>query len=84
MEMKYSCILNHKNEKIVKVRFEEKDTFAEGSVPDCKISRQKGFSLEEIKQLEQYLARNKTEILKEAKKITGIMHWFQNDSKNSK
>lgn len=74
--MTYSCILSRGNDKIVRITFERGSSFAEGIVPDGKIVKQKGFTGEEIEQLEKYLVINRTDIFTEAKKITGIMHWF--------
>lgn len=76
LKLTYSCLLPRGKEKIVRVTFERANGFAEGIVPDGKIERQKGFAEEEIVQLELYLKQNKDEIMKKAKEITGIHHWF--------
>lgn len=76
LKLTYSCILPRGKEKIVRVTFEGKNAFAEGIVPDGKIEKQKGFTKEEIEQLELYLKTNGEEILKKAKEITGWKHWF--------
>lgn len=76
LKLMYSCILSRGKEKIVRVSFERNGAFAEGIVPDGKIEKQKGFTEEEIKQLEDYLKQNSLDILKKAKEITGIQHWF--------
>lgn len=76
MELTYSCLLPRGKEKIVRVTFKGGSTYAEGILPDCKIEKQNGFTKEEIKQLEDYLSKNKEAILKKAKEITGIHHWL--------
>lgn len=54
------------------VRFDEGICFAEGIIPDCKITKQKGFTEDEISQLEDYLKANLTSLKKEAAKINPI------------
>lgn len=54
------------------VRFDEGNCFAEGIIPDCKITKQKGFTEDEISQLEDYLKVNLTSLKKEAAKINPI------------
>lgn len=76
IKLTYSCILPHNKEKIIRVNFERDGAYAEGVVPAGKIEKQHGFTKEEIKQLEEYLEQNKTEIFEKAKSITGIRHWF--------
>lgn len=78
--MTYSSLLMKEGKKAICVRFERnsngKTDYAEATLPNHIIERQNGFSEEEISQLEFYLKVNKDEILKNSKKITGIMHWF--------
>jgi hypothetical protein len=76
LRMTHTCILPRGKERIVRVTFERDNAYAEGVVPDGKIEKQKGFSKEEIEQLEIYLKMNKADIMKKAKDISGIMHWF--------
>lgn len=77
----YSCLLHKDNKHIVRVTFEKVDSngkkYAEGIVPDGIIERQKGFTEEEIVQLETYLQNHVEEILTKAKEISGIMHWMK-------
>ena len=60
------------------VRFERNDgnDFAEALLPDVSIMKQKGFSPDEIDQLELYLKLNKKDILQKSKDISGITHMF--------
>ncbi len=76
LKFTYSCILPRGKDKIVRVTFERKNGYAEGIVPDGKIEKQNGFSQKEVEQLEQYLKANKDTIMKQARDITGISHWF--------
>ncbi len=76
LKMTYSCVLTKEKQKIVYVSFERAGAYAEGIVPEGKIKRQKGFTQEEILQLELYLKLNGDSILKNAKEISGIKHWF--------
>lgn len=76
IDFTYSCVVPKKGKPFVSVMFERGGDRAEGSVPDCSISKNKGFSQDEVKQLEQYLRENKQEIMENAKRITGIGFWF--------
>lgn len=77
----YSCLLHKDDKQIVRVTFEETDSkggkFAEGIVPDGIIEKQKGFTEEEIVQLETYLQTHTEDIFAKAKEISGIMHWMK-------
>ncbi len=55
--------------KRICVYFSDKDKYAEGSIPDCKITSSKGFSKEELREIEDYLAENKDHIIEEARKV---------------
>ena len=78
MNMTYSAVVTKENKKAVCVRFERKGgaEYAEGILPYCDVVRQKGFSKEEIMQLENYLKANRSEILSKAKELNNFMNWF--------
>jgi hypothetical protein len=46
-----------------------KDKYAEGSIPDCKITSSKGFNPDELAEIEEYLRDNRDHIIEEAKKV---------------
>jgi hypothetical protein len=64
-----SGILHKDGEKIVYVRFERGEDFAEASIPAKKIYSHSGFSGDELEQFETYLAEQEFEIIKQAKSI---------------
>lgn len=72
----YSSVVAKDGKPHVFVSFEQDGKCAEGSIPECQITKNKGFAPDEISQLEQYLSDNKKKIIEDAKKITGINHWF--------
>lgn len=76
----YSAVVAKDGKPHVFVSFEQDKKCAEGSVPECRITKNKGFSPDEVSQLEQYLKENKKNIIENAKKITGIKHWFGDSS----
>lgn len=76
LRMTHSCILSRGKERIVRVTFEGAGIYAEGVIPEGKIEKQRGFTDDEIQQLEIYLKLNKDDIMSKAKQITGINHWF--------
>ncbi len=49
---------------------------AEAILPDCKITKQSGFTADEISQLEQYLLQNKDDIISKAKVISNPLNWL--------
>lgn len=76
IRLTYSCVVSDGKKKMVRVRFDRDDDYAEGIIPEGSIEKQKGFTKEEVEQLEQYLRKNRKEIIEKAKQITGIKHWF--------
>lgn len=76
VKLTYSCVLAKGKEKVVRIKFERGDDYAEGVIPEGVIEKHKGFKKEEIDQLEIYLRQNRKDIIEKAKQITGIKHWF--------
>ncbi|MCR5558365.1 MAG: hypothetical protein K6F75_12510 [Butyrivibrio sp.] len=77
LTMTYSAIVTDKDQKkIVRVQFERQADFAEGLLPDCKIVSKKGFSEEEIQQLETYMQANLEDIMSKAKIISNPLKWL--------
>lgn len=77
MNMLISGILNKNGEKTVCVYFSDGPMYAEGYVPQCKITSQKGFTEEEISKLEAYLSENKEDIFARAKSVNPIKAMMQ-------
>jgi hypothetical protein len=67
-----SGILRKNGEKIIYVRFERGEDFAEGSIPEKKIHSHSGFSEEEIEQFETYMSEQEFEIIRQAKAVNPI------------
>lgn len=76
VKLTHSGILVVKGRRHVSVRFERGGDIAEGSLPECKITNNSGFSEEEIQGLEHYLELNCDEIFVKAKEINHIKNWF--------
>lgn len=77
MKMTYSSIVVANGKKKVSVKFEAGENYAEGSIPECKITRSKGFEQEELVVLEKYLQMNQSDIIKKAKEISGFRNLFK-------
>lgn len=79
----YSGIFTKNNAKVVHVYFERTsgtgNDYAEGSIPECQIKRQQGFTEDEILQLENYLKENSDIILSKAKEINFLNSWLKNE-----
>ena len=76
VRLTHSSVLFKDGKPFVSVLFEDGDKSAEGRIPECTISINKGFSEAEKAEFEEYMRDNKTDIIDAAKKITGIMHWM--------
>lgn len=72
MNMLVSGISMKDGEKIAYIMFEEGDCRAEGNIPSCKITSNKGFSGEEVAQLENYMRENLSMLKKQAAAINPI------------
>lgn len=51
-----SQVFSKDGEKYAFVSFSQGDCVAEGKIPDCKVISNKGFTEEEVEQLENYMA----------------------------
>ncbi len=76
----YSSVLRKNNRNAISVRFEreypERKDYAEGWIPECKIEQQEGFTAEEIEQMEEYLKKEKHNIIEGARELNNIKNWF--------
>lgn len=72
----YSAVVPKDGKPYISVMFERDKDCAEGAVPACQITKNKGFTDQEVEQLEQYLGEHKKEIIENAKKISGFRHWY--------
>lgn len=77
MQMICSGILRKNGEKIIYVRFERGTDFAEGSLPAAKITTQKGFSSDEVEQMEAYMLENRFEIIEQAKSVNLMKNFMK-------
>ena len=55
LKMSVSPICTKGDERYAFVNFTDNSRLAEGKIPDCKIISNKGFSEEEVRQLEEYM-----------------------------
>lgn len=72
-----SGILKKDGKKIIYVRFERGKDYAEGSIPQAKITSQSGFQTEEIAQLERYLLEHEHEIVAQAKSVNLMKNFMK-------
>lgn len=76
VKLTHSGILVKKGRRHVSVRFERGADVAEASLPECKVTKNHGFSEEEVKGLENFLEIKNDEIFAKAKEISNIKHWL--------
>jgi len=77
MTMTYSGIVVDNGKKKISVTFQAGDAYAESYIPDCKITKSRGFEKDELVMLEKYLQMNQIEIAKKAKEISGLRGFMQ-------
>ena len=70
----HSTVLSKNGKPFVSVMFERGKDRAEGTVPDCVITRNTGFTEEEVEELEDYMEAQRKEIIESAKRISDIRH----------
>lgn len=67
-----SGVFDKDGKKIAYVSFSDGDRTAEGTIPDCVITSNKGFSPEEKDQLEEYMKRELSSLKKMASGINVV------------
>ena len=72
METIISGVMGEGDNKKIYVLISDNEKSAEGRIPDCTIISNKGFSQDEVKQMEDYLRESKDLIISEAKRINPI------------
>lgn len=72
----HSGFLKKNGKRTVFVRFERGKDVAEGTLPPGKITRNEGFSNEEVKGLENYLELKCDEIYEKAKELGSFKNLF--------
>lgn len=76
MKMTYTSVVTKDNKPMISIKFERGNDICEGGVPECVISKNDGFTDEEIEGLEHYLRMNKREIIEQGKSISGLLNIF--------
>lgn len=77
LQMTVSGIVNKDGRPTIYVSFQDGKSRAEGSVPDCKIISNDGFSPEDVMVLEQYMKYQQDEIRAMAKHISPMDAFFK-------
>lgn len=75
MKMTVSPVCSRNGEKFAFVSFSDGERMADGKIPDCKITFNKGFSEEEVAQLELYMKMELGNLKKMAAGV-GVMDAF--------
>lgn len=76
MSVLVSGMLHKEDKTFVRVSFLRGKDWAEGIVPDGVIEKSEGFTKEEIDKLEDYLAGDKEQIIKQAKGVNPVRKMF--------
>ena len=74
MKMTYSSVVVKDNKPMVSLTFERGGDTCEAVVPECRITKNKGFTAEEAEAIEQYLRINRKQIIADSKKISGLFN----------
>ena len=72
LKMTHSTVLSRDGRPFVAVMIERGKDVAEGTIPECRITRNNGFSSEEVAELEAYLEEHRKEIIEAAKGISSL------------
>lgn len=72
MTLTISGITEKDGKKQAHVKFEDGKLVAEGVIPDCKITKNTGFSEEEVAMLEEYMQDNLAMLKRKAAEINPI------------
>lgn len=80
MEMLISGIVGRGDTKHACVLFTDGENTAEGTIPDCRITKYNGFTEDEVMQLEAYLKKNLDELKSEAAKVSPIRAMLKEQS----
>lgn len=76
VKLTHSGILTKEGRRYVSVRFERGSDIAEAMLPECRVTKNQGFTEEEVKSLENYLELKNDEIFAKAKEINPIRSWL--------
>ena len=81
MNMLVSGLVGSGDHKRICVYFSDKEKYAEGSIPDCRITSSKGFNKDELAEIEEYLKDNRDHIIEEAKKVNPMKSFMGRNNK---
>lgn len=76
LKMTYTSVLTKEGKPHISLLFERGTDYCEGAVPSCTITKNHGFSEEEVEALTQYLISNKKQIIEQSKGISGFASIF--------
>lgn len=77
LNMQVSLACKKDGQKVVYVSFSDNTRMAEGEIPSCKITTNRGFTPEEVANLENYLRENMDELNRTAAGIDPIRALFK-------
>lgn len=72
MQMNVSGISTKDGKKVAYVLFEDENCMAEAIVPDCRVTDSRGFDMDQILQLEEYMREHLDEIKKAAASVNPV------------
>lgn len=76
VQMMVSGRLTKDNRDIVRVSFFRDNGYADGVLPDAKITKYEGFDQGEVRLLEEYLRENSADIYAQAKQVNPMRNLF--------
>ncbi len=84
VNMSFSGILGGKENWHISVSFSHGEKYAEGRLPECRITDNRGFSEEEKAGLEAYMKSNRKTIFNRAKEINPLRAFMGLDNEKKK
>jgi hypothetical protein len=80
LRMTVSPVVMKNGKQLAYVSFSDALRTAEGEIPECIITKNKGFSAEEVEKLEDYMRANRMELKKMAASVN-VMSAFMSEHK---
>ncbi len=80
LKMTVSPVVSKDGKQLAYVSFSDDKRSAEGEIPECVITKNQGFSDDEVRKLEDYMRYNRTELKKMAASVN-VMSAFMTDDK---
>ncbi len=81
LNLSFSGFLGEKGKRYIAVSFSDGKRSAEGTIPECRITKNNGFSAEETESLENWLKQNQEFIIEKARELNPMKAFMNSELK---